>query len=382
MHSPPDVEAALRVLMVSPRFPPDVGGVESHVYELARRLVARDTEVTVLTTDRSRSLPAREIVQDVRVRRVYAWPRRKDYYLSPAIVSEVRRSACDVMHLHSHHTFVAPLAMSAAIGRGLPFVVTFHGLGHTTGVRGRFRPVQAGLLRPMLGRAGRLIALTTRERDLFARLLRLPVERFVVIPSGGDRLLAARQGTSSSRDGPVIASIGRLEWYKGHHRLVAALPRVLENYPDARLVIVGVGPAAGRLREIAAAAGVAGRVSITTIPYTNVEAMAAVVEQASLVALLSDGEGQPLSVLEAASLGRPVLVSEAPGLQELIDARLAAGVSLNASSHEVAEAVIRQLRQPLLPNAASISTWDSCVDGLLEVYAAITGEGAARNVAR
>ena len=369
----------MRILMVCPRFVPDVGGVEGHVYEVARRLVLRGVEVEVLTTDTSGRLAPADALEGIRIRRVGAWPRRSDYRLAPDLVGEIERAGCDVMHLHSHHTLVAPLAMAAAVRRGLPFVVTFHGIGHSTALRGPLRPAQVALLRPLLARASRLVALTDIERDRFTRLARLPAERFVVIPNGADRLVGAGEG--GSLDGPsrVIASIGRLERFKGHHRVLAALPRVLARCPDVRLLIVGRGPEERTLRSFATRVGVAERVEITSVPLADRRRMAALLMGARVVALLSEGEGQPLAALEAAALGRPLLVTYAPGLRQLVDEGIAAGVSLQASSDDVAAALIRQLEQPLLPTPATVPAWDGCVDALMGAYAsAARGDTASR----
>ena len=54
----------MRVLMVTPCFLPHMGGVERHVQEVASRLTTSGCEVTVLTTDRSRRLPARDLQDD------------------------------------------------------------------------------------------------------------------------------------------------------------------------------------------------------------------------------------------------------------------------------------------------------------------------------
>ena len=78
-----------------------------------------------------------------------------------------------------------------------------------------------------------------------ARELHLPPEKFVLIPNGTD--LAFSDTAASEPDGPpVIASIGRLESYKGHHRVIAAFPAVLEREPEARLLVVGTGPRRAR----------------------------------------------------------------------------------------------------------------------------------------
>ena len=74
---------SLRVLMVTPRFFPFMGGVENHVYEVARRLARQQVDITVLTTDTSGQLPTDELAESIRIRRVRAWPAQRDYYFAP-----------------------------------------------------------------------------------------------------------------------------------------------------------------------------------------------------------------------------------------------------------------------------------------------------------
>lgn len=346
------------------------------MYEVARRLVSRGVEVTVLTTDRHRSFRREESLEGIRVCRVAAWPRQRDYYFAPAVVRAITNSQADVMHLHSHHTFVAPMAMAAAGRRGLPFVVTFHGIGHRSSVRGPLRPLQVSVLRPLLAHAKRLIALNEGERELFQSLLRFSPERFVVIPNGGDRLVIEDEEISPVADRPnphLIVSVGRLERFKGHHRLVAALPLIRERYPDVRLAIVGEGPEHDALMSLAAQLGVADSIGIGGIALTDRLAMAKQVRRANVVALLSEGEGQPLTMLEAAALARPLVVTDAPGLRELIDKGMALGVPLHASSRQIADAIVMQLDQPLIPNRAAVPTWAQCVDALVDIYGAAAG---------
>src|SRR6516164_8848042 len=89
-------EQPLRVLMVCPRYLPEVGGTEMHVHEVARRLSALGSfEITVLATDRSRRLPRQEVVAGVPVMRVPAWPRGREYYLAPGIAAVIRQRRWD-----------------------------------------------------------------------------------------------------------------------------------------------------------------------------------------------------------------------------------------------------------------------------------------------
>lgn len=360
----------LRVLMVTPRFFPAIGGVETHVDQVARRLAQAGAAVTVLTTDRSGTLPPSEERDGVTIERVRAWPAERDYYLAPGVCRVIARGDWDLVHCQSYHTLVAPLAMLAALRAKLPYVVTFHGGGHSSRLRNALRGAQWALLRPLLARATRLVAIARFEIALYGQRLRVPAERFVFIPNGAD-LPVAPQPLPDVTSGPLIASVGRLERYKGHQRVIAALPKVLEAYPDARLRIVGTGPYEPELRRLAGELGVAERVEIGGIAPTDRQGMAAVLSSASLVALLSEYETHPIAALEALAVGRPVLVADSSGLGELAAQGLALAVPLASSSAQVAAAMLAQLRQPLLPPSIALPTWDDCAAQLLALYHSI-----------
>jgi len=103
-----------RILMVTPRYFPDMGGVETHVAEVSRRLARAGADITILTTDRTGRLPASEQIDGVTIRRARAWPAQRDYYFAPEIARVLTNEAWDVVHCQSYHTLVAPLAMLAA----------------------------------------------------------------------------------------------------------------------------------------------------------------------------------------------------------------------------------------------------------------------------
>jgi glycosyltransferase involved in cell wall biosynthesis len=364
----------MRVLMVTPLFLPEIGGVERHVQEVASRLTASGCEVTVLTTDRSRRLAAREVRDGFEVRRVRAWPKHSDLRLAPALGRRIAADRWDVVHVQSYHTFVAPHAMWAAIRQGLPFIVSFHGGGHSSRLRQLLRPAQRAALRPLLARALRLVAVADFEVDLYGRELRLPRDRFVVIPNGAD--LPKPATSSVAGDGILIASVGRLERYKGHHRAIAALPHLLEHEPRARLWIAGSGPYERRLRRLARRSGVADRVDIHAVPAADREAMAAALARASLVVLLSEFETHPIGALEARALERPLLVADTSGLHELAERGEARAVSLDASPREVAAAMLRQLRDPIAAPPPQAFTWDDCASELEALYRTVIEEAA------
>jgi glycosyltransferase involved in cell wall biosynthesis len=358
----------LRVLQVTPRLAPHLGGVETHVREVASRLAAHHVESAILTVDETRRLPRRDELDGVPVMRAPAWPRHRDYLFAPEVFTGIRRGGWEVVHVQSYHTLVAPLAMAAAGRARIPYVVTFHGGGHSAWLRRAIRRPQLRLLRPLLARAKALISIADFEIEHYGTALGVPRGRFVTIPNGAD--LPAPSADAPPVSGRLIVSSGRLERYKGHERVLRALPYVLESVPDARLWIAGAGPQEAELRRLAGELGVADRVEIGP---ADRQGLADRLSRASLAVLLSEFESQPIAALEAASLGIPLVVADNSGLAELASRGLARAVDLANPPSAHARAMIEQLLHPLPGRDVPIPTWDACARDLASLYRAVAG---------
>jgi glycosyltransferase involved in cell wall biosynthesis len=363
-----DTGRPLRLLLVTARYFPFKGGIETHVYEVARRLVQANVEVQVLTADPGGHLAPEEWLDGVRVLRAPAWPDVEDYYAAPAVYGHIRRGKWDVVHVQGSHTFVPPLAMLAAKQARIPYVVTFHTGTHSSRLRNALRGVQWALLRPLFLGAARLIAVSRFEESFFRDRVGLPVARFEYVPNGSD--LPASQARPAS-DRTLVLSVGRLERYKGHHRVIAALPKLIERRADAHLRILGSGPYEHALRKLARDLGVDDRVEILTIPAEDRRGMADALARANLVVLMSDGESHPVAVMEALAMGRPVLGASTSGLIELAQRGLLRAIPVDSAPEAVADAMLNQLVDPLVPDAVNLPTWDECARSLLDIYQAV-----------
>lgn len=363
-------QTAPRVLMVTPHYFPHQGGVETHTYEVARRLVDMGMRPTVLTINTSGALPTREVIEGVEVRRITAWPKGRDYYFTPQIGRIIATEPWDIVHSQGINTLTAPLTMYGALRQRIPYVVSFHTGGNRSSLRNAARDTQWRSLGPLLRRAAGLVPVSRFERARFARLLGLPAERFTLIRNGA-QLPALPDNLPTRETGPLIVSVGRLERYKGHHRAIAALPFVRAIYPDARLLILGTGPYEAELRQQIAALNLNDAVKIRSIPSHERQELATTVAGAAVVALLSDYEAHPLAVMEALALGRPVLVADTSGLSELAEDGLVRALPLDSAPGQVAAALLAQIREPLLPTNFRLPTWDTCASEVHALYQGI-----------
>ena len=363
-------EQPLRVLMVTPRFFPFMGGIETHVYEVGRRLVSDGVKVTILTTRLRTSsglLPREENIAGMRVLRVRSWPAEHDYHFAPEMYTIIQQGNWDLVHCQGCHTFVPPLAMLAAQQAHVPYVVTFHTGGSSSHLRNTIRSTQWYAQRTLLQGAEKLIGVSQFEANYFRTLLRLSRKRFTVIRNGGTTLPDVQLSTTQPT--PLIISPGRLERYKGHHRLISALPHILEQRPETQLLILGVGPYETELHTLARRTGMTEHVTIRSIPASNRQAMAETLSQASVVALFSEYEAHPVAVMEALALRRPVLVADTSGMTELAQQGLLRAIPLDSSSDEIAQALLQQIEEPMIPpDDVILPTWDECAKQIRSVY--------------
>jgi glycosyltransferase involved in cell wall biosynthesis len=168
-------------------------------------------------------------------------------------------------------------------------------------------------------------------------------------------------------------SSGRLERYKGHHRAIEALPEVISHNPDAHLVIIGHGPYEAELRSLAERLGVTDRVTIKQLPIADREAMAVALGEANVVAALSDYEANPVAVMEALSVGRPVVGYDIAGIGELVADGMVIGVTPGSPPSTVAKQLLEAMLAPPPTHVRASGTWDTVAEELGNLYLSTAG---------
>jgi glycosyltransferase involved in cell wall biosynthesis len=313
----------VKVLEVTQRFPPAVGGVEQHVHHVASRLARAGVEVEVLTTDLLRDTPFTRIRSPLPrdsfpVTRVRAW-RMVDAphglgIVAPSMVPALLASGADVVHAHSYGqfpTFAGSLA--SALDHSILIVTPHSDAGRPSWTKSVFDRVVPRLT---LKAATRVIAVSEHEA---ASLINLGVQRdrIRVIPNGVDLGEFAGVGTRKDRDGLVGLFVGRLDPdQKGLDVLVRAMSKLPQNYP-LRLRLVGEDwGGAELLRHLAQRLGVADRVTMVgKVPRPEVVREFA---EADFLVLPSRFEPFGIVLLEAMAAGLPVVASRVGGIPEIV----------------------------------------------------------------
>lgn len=161
-----------------------------------------------------------------------------------------------------------------------------------------------------------VIAIVSRySRERMMAAFRLDEARFTMFPNAVDLLpdMVGNQGA------PMILSVARLgagEREKHIDKIVRAMPRVLRELPDARLMVIGRGPLREELEALAADLGVSDRVVFPGAVEESV--LEAAYREARVFALPSVKEGFGIVFLEAWAHGLPVIGAPSGGAGELI----------------------------------------------------------------
>jgi len=304
----------MRVAHVVASYHPRIGGVETHVRQIAEACAVAGDEVTVLT-HATGNAPAVEEVGPVRVLRFPETVRSARYPLSMPLFRHLTAHAAEfeIVHAHSYHTLVG----HAAARSGLPFVFTphYHGTGHTRAAALMHRVYRlAGLW--VLINADAVICVSQAERAVLARDFSAVARKIRVIPNGTSPR-APRAGQQPPDGRPVLLTVGRLERYKNVDLVIRAFGGL---QPEAELIVVGDGPDRARLVRLAGAVGrvrFTGRVSDAVLDD--------LLARADVVTSASDHEAFGLVVADGLSAGARVVASAIPAHHEI--ARLASGAA-------------------------------------------------------
>jgi len=177
--------------------------------------------------------------------------------------------------------------------------------------------------RALLG-AERILCVSEYTRRQMLRFCpALPLRRLIVLPNTLDPYFAPDLNDQTSKaplGTPRILTVGRLssdDTYKGFDTLIEAMPLIRQEYPAARLRIVGMGNDQPRLAALAARLGMTDAVDFTGA--ISDEALRAEYAACDLFALASRKEGFGLVFLEAMTYGKPCIGIRAGGAPEVVN---------------------------------------------------------------
>jgi len=286
---------------------PLAGGAEVYLEEIFRRLAARGHEVTQLA-ERFPGSPAEEMIDGIRVMRMggkftfnFAVERSVGRIAEQGGYDVVIDDLNKIPFYSPRHTRRPVLAILMHLFRGSIF-------------REALPPLAAYVylmesMIPLAYKNCRFAVLSESSRRDLTRL-GIPQEHVTVIPPGTD--FERFTPDPSVRREPVVLHVGRLKRYKSTDHLVQAARLLKGKGRRFRVVIVGAGDDAPRLKKLSGKLGLADVVRFAG--YVTEEEKLAWYRRSYLLSENSVKEGWGLIVMEANACGTPVVVARSPGL--------------------------------------------------------------------
>lgn len=355
----------MRIVQVSPRYHPYIGGVETVVKQISEELVRQGHKVEVLTIDPGGRLQEVDELNEVIIRR---FKPTGPYCYSKPLMKHLSENALqyDVIHAHNLHTFIPHMVVQATRAiKGTKLIVTghYHGKGKTllsTIFLRLYRPLIKGFLRQVDG----ITCVSNFEAGLIKKHFGIPENKIAVIPNG-IMLEDIKKAKPFPVTGHHLLIVSRLEKYKNIHLAIRAMPYLPEDY---RLVIIGEGPYRPHLEKLAANLNLKERVVFMgKLPNEEVYRW---YKTCDLVLNLSNLEAFGLNIIEGLAAGKPVLVNNKTALAEL--SQLFDGVtSVNACGlkpEELASYIMQCITEQSISNDLGEYKWEGIAQRYLRYY--------------
>lgn len=309
------------VLLVTNDYPPKVGGIQSYLWELWRRLPPE--LVAGVVTLAHRDAAAFDAGEPYRIERVAA----------PVLLPTPRlRRVIARLAAETNATLVVldPALPLGALGPALdvPYAIVLHGAEVTVPAR---LPAARALLRRTLGGATLLVSAGEYAAAEARRLLGAQTPPVTIVPPGVDlgrfRPLApsesrgVRERFGLPREGRLVVAVSRLVPRKGFDVLIEAAAALAEARPDVLVAIGGTGRDKERLAQSARRTGA----PVRFLGRVADEDLAGLIGAADVFALPCrdrwlglEQEGFGIVFLEAAAAGVPALAGRSGGTEEAV----------------------------------------------------------------
>ena len=363
----------MNVAMHCVYFPPEVGGLESHVYYLCRGLVERGCGVSIVTSRSQRELPAYEVMDGIQVWRTWL-PARTTLGWSLHGASSTPKLGqvalrADIIHAQAFQS-VLPAFVAKRAAR-IPLVSTWHTSHFLKRAESPFwRPIFQRLLRW----SDYNLAASVEIADVAESVA--PGVKVEALANGVETDVFRRVSpTLPETERRRIVVPRRLFHKNGVEFLVKAMPLIAERV-DVEAVIVGDGPERESLESLAGELGMTDRIRFLGA-RTHSE-MPGILSSAELAVFPSLMEATSVAALESMACELPVAASDVGGLPELIDGEVG-GLFESGNPTALAETVISLLGRDDLSTlgararARVVAKWSNArlVDRHLEVYGSL-----------
>jgi glycosyltransferase involved in cell wall biosynthesis len=350
----------MRILTTLTYYRPHYSGLTIYAERLARALVERGHQVTILTSRYDPNLPAREYRDGVQVIRPHVLMHVSKGVLMPTMFywAWVNIRQADIVHLHLPQLDAAYIALICRL-MNKPIVLSYHcdlllprGFIHSIA-----NQVSHLANKISLGLANQVVVNTMDYAEASVILhpylpkirdIPTPVELATPTQAEVDELKHKSRLEPGQR---IIGMVARLAAEKGVEYLVEAMPEILQRYPTARVLhvgqyqnVLGEEEYAQKLRPMIQALGE----HWTFLGILPAAELSAFYKQCELTVLPSTNSTESFGIVQVESMasGTPVVASDIPGVRQPVKMTGMGCVVPPADVHALAGGIIEILDHP------------------------------------
>ena len=349
----------MRILMLTWEYPPRiVGGISRVVHDLSHKLINDGHDVTVVTY-KDTNLSDFENDKGVKVYRV------DNYMITPnnftdwimqlnfnmiAKATELMNKEENFDVIHAHDWLVTYAAKTLKQAFKTPLVATIHATesGRNSGIHDDIQRYINDTEWLLTYESTDVIVNSNYMKCELQRLFGLPYDKINVIPNGVnlnnfdnvERDYNFRRQYAMDNE-KIILYLGRLVYEKGVQNLISAMPKILNSYHDAKLVIAGRGGMMDELKAQVYSMGIDNKVYFTG--YLNSDSVKKMYKCADIAVFPSTYEPFGIVALESMLSGTPTVVSDVGGLNEIIEHGVDGMKSYAGNPNSIADSVLSLL---------------------------------------
>lgn len=350
----------MHILIALTYYRPHYSGLTIYAERLARALVKRGNQVTVLTSRYDPALLPNEDCDGVRVIRPRVGLHISKGVLMPTMPYWAWKlvKQADIVHLHLPQLDAAPIALIARLQQK-PVILTYHcDLILPQGIIHRIANYVSNLANHISASLAQSIVTNTQDYAQNSPFLRKYLNKLQAIyppvelePVGEADITAFSQKAGIQPGEKIIGMAARLASEKGVEYLAQALPKVLEHHPEARVIYVGqyqdvwgeieyaerLAPILKKLGDRWKFMGVVNPVELSAFFHTC---------DVIAVPSLNSTESFSIVQVEAMVCGTPVAISDLPGVRQPVKLTGMGEIVTPADSDALAQALVTILDHP------------------------------------
>ena len=346
----------MNIAIFTDTYLPDINGVAASVFTLAEELEKRGHKVYIFTGSKEKKEEKEEtfyqwasdlwqkafseILEEKPIRKVYRLPSLSISFLKPHRMGTpislnafrmMKKLDIDIVHTQTEF-LIGFLGMSMASAYRLPVVHTYHTMyedyTHYIAKGTIVTPEMARSYSKFFCNQADCVVAPTRKtldhlrsygvkRDIHTIPTGINLEPFSKESHPEEEISELRRSMKLAPEVPVILFLGRMAKEKSIDILLSKMPMILEKIPNAKLLLVGTGPAEEDLRKMANTLGIEESVIFAgRVPYTEVGKY---YQLGDVFVSCSTSETQGLTYYEAIAAGVPVLARRDESIEDFFE---------------------------------------------------------------